>query len=187
MYNTKKKFQAKALGKVLFEQVCRQLNLLEADYFGLEYTESSTGTKYWLDLEKTLNRQVGFSLIDPLLRFCVKFYANDPTQLEEEYTRFLFCLQIKRDLATGSLQCNDNTAALMASYIVQGSLHHHSFHRQTNLVIYTKFTASCGDYSYEDYPDHTYLSSYRFVPQQDQTLQRKIMENHKKHMLVIYL
>ncbi|XP_070498846.1 FERM, ARHGEF and pleckstrin domain-containing protein 2-like [Chironomus tepperi] len=153
--------QAKALGKVLFEQVCRQLNLLEADYFGLEYTESSTGTKYWLDLEKTLNRQVGFSLIDPMLRFCVKFYANDPTQLEEEYTRFLFCLQIKRDLATGSLQCNDNTAALMASYIVQ---------------------ASCGDYSYEDYPDHTYLSSYRFVPQQDQTLQRKIMENHKKHI-----
>lgn len=54
------------------------------------------------------------------------------------------------------------------------------------LLISYKFTASCGDYSYEDYPDHTYLSSYRFVPQQDQTLQRKIMENHKKHMLVIY-
>lgn len=34
-------FQAKALGKVLFEQVCRQLNLLEADYFGLEYSEST--------------------------------------------------------------------------------------------------------------------------------------------------
>jgi FERM, RhoGEF and pleckstrin domain protein 2 len=112
--------QAKALGKVLFEQVCRQLNLLEADYFGLEYLENSTGTKYWLDLEKALNRQVGFSLVDPMLKFCVKFYAPDPAQLEEEYTRYLFCLQVKRDLATGSLQCNDNTAALMASYIVQG-------------------------------------------------------------------
>jgi hypothetical protein len=55
-----------------------------------------------------------------MLKFCVKFYAPDPGQLEEEYTRYLFCLQIKRDLATGSLQCNDNTAALMASYIVQG-------------------------------------------------------------------
>jgi FERM N-terminal domain/FERM central domain len=113
--------QAKALGKVLFEQVCRQLNLLEADYFGLEYLETATGTKYWLDLEKALNRQVGFSLVDPMLKFCVKFYAPDPAQLEEEYTRYLFCLQVKRDLATGSLQCNDNTAALMASYIVQGS------------------------------------------------------------------
>lgn len=75
--------------------------------------------------------------------------------------RYLFCLQIKRDLATGCLQCNDNTAALMASYIVQ---------------------ASCGDYVAEDYPDHTYLSSYRFVPRQDASMQRKIMENHKKHV-----
>ncbi|XP_052869832.1 FERM, ARHGEF and pleckstrin domain-containing protein 2 isoform X1 [Anopheles cruzii] len=153
--------QAKATGKVLFEQVCRQLNLLEADYFGLEYQEAQSGTKYWLDLEKPLNRQVGLSLIEPMLRFCVKFYTPDPLQLEEEYTRYLFCLQVKRDLATGSLQCNDNTAALMASYIVQ---------------------ASCGDYAAEDYPDHTYLSSYRFVPQQDHTMQRRIMENHKKHV-----
>ena len=59
-------------------------------------------------------------LQEPLLRFCVKFYTPDPAQIEEEYTRYLFSLQIKRDLATGSLQCNDNTAALMASYIVQG-------------------------------------------------------------------
>ncbi|XP_039435694.1 FERM, ARHGEF and pleckstrin domain-containing protein 1 isoform X2 [Culex pipiens pallens] len=153
--------QAKAMGKVLFEQVCRQLNLLEADYFGLEYQEAPSGTKYWLDLEKAMNRQVGLSLIEPMLRFCVKFYTPDPLQLEEEYTRYLFCLQVKRDLATGSLQCNDNTAALMASYIVQ---------------------ASCGDYAPEDYPDHTYLSSYRFVPQQDHTMQRRIMENHKKHI-----
>jgi len=33
------KFQAKALGRVLFDQVCKQLHLLEADYFGLEYQE----------------------------------------------------------------------------------------------------------------------------------------------------
>lgn len=79
--------QAKALGRVLFDQVCRQLNLLEADYFGLEYQEKATQTKYWLDLEKPLNRQVGLSLVDPMLRFCVKFYTPDPSQLEEEYTR----------------------------------------------------------------------------------------------------
>lgn len=75
--------------------------------------------------------------------------------------RFLFCLQIKRDLSFGVLQCNDNTGALMASYIVQ---------------------ASCGDYVAEDYPDHTYLTSYRFVLNQDDTMQRRIMECHKKHM-----
>lgn len=37
--------QAKAMGKVLFEQVCRQLSLLEADYFGLEYQEQGSNTK----------------------------------------------------------------------------------------------------------------------------------------------
>lgn len=105
----------------MFEQVCKQLNLLEADYFGLEYQDGPRGTKYWLDLEKPLNRQVGLSLVDPILRFCVKFYTPDPNQLEEEYTRYLFCLQIKRDLANGNLQCSDNTAAIMASYIVQGN------------------------------------------------------------------
>ncbi|XP_067210973.1 uncharacterized protein Cdep isoform X6 [Linepithema humile] len=151
--------QAKALGRVLFDQVCKQLHLLEADYFGLEYQEPNY-TRYWLDLEKPVCRQVGLSLIDPLLRFCVKFYTPDPAQLEEEFTRYLFCLQIKRDLAQGLLQCNDNTAALMASYIVQ---------------------AECGDYVIEDYPDHTYLSTYKFVPHQDQELERRIMENHKKH------
>lgn len=72
---------------MLFDQVCRQLSLLEADYFGLEYQEQGSTTRYWLDLEKPLNRQVGLSLIEPMLRFCVKFYASDPAQLEEEFTR----------------------------------------------------------------------------------------------------
>ena len=67
-----------------------------------------------------MNQQIGLSASEPLLRFMVKFYIPDPSQLEEEYTRYLFSLQIKRDLAQGHLQCNDNTAALMASYIVQG-------------------------------------------------------------------
>ncbi|KAG5892962.1 hypothetical protein JTB14_015008 [Gonioctena quinquepunctata] len=151
--------QAKAFGRVLFEQVCKQLHLLEADYFGLEYADTH-GTRYWLDLQKPISRQLGLSLVDPLLYFCVKFYTPDPCQLEEEYTRYLFCLQVKRDLSQGYMQCNENTSALMASYIVQ---------------------AECGDFVPEDYPDHTYLSSYKFVPNQDPEMERKIMENHKKH------
>ena len=44
------------------------------------------------------------------------------------------------------------------------------------------FVAECGDYVVEDYPDHTYLSTFKFVPQQDGQLERRIMENHKKHV-----
>ena len=40
--------------------------------------------------------------------------------------------------------------------------------------------AECGDYSYEDYPDHTYLSSARLVPKQTGDFERAVMENHKK-------
>lgn len=152
--------QSKAPGRILFDQACKQLSLLEIDYFGLEYQDGH-GVTYWMDVEKQLNHQVGLSTYEPLLKFCVKFYTPDPSLIEEEYTRYLFGLQIKRDLAMGQLQCNDNTAALMASYIVQ---------------------AECGDYVIEDYPDHTYLSSYKFVPHQDHELERKIMENHKKHI-----
>ncbi|CAB4063000.1 FARP2 [Lepeophtheirus salmonis] len=152
--------QVKAQGKILFDQVCKQLNLLEVDYFGLEY-QDQLGVTYWVDVEKQMNHQIALTSSEPLFLFCVKFYTPDPAQIEEEYTRYLFSLQIKRDLATGLLQCNDNTAALMASYIVQ---------------------AECGDYVIEDYPDHTYLSSFKFVPQQDADLERRIMENHKKHV-----
>jgi FERM, RhoGEF and pleckstrin domain protein 2 len=54
------------------------------------------------------------------LLFSVKFYTPDPGQLEEEYTRYLFALQVKRDLADGTLLCSDATASLLASYILQG-------------------------------------------------------------------
>lgn len=36
--------QQKALGKALFNQVCETLNLIEVDYFGLEYLDQN-GTK----------------------------------------------------------------------------------------------------------------------------------------------
>lgn len=44
------------------------------------------------------------------------------------------------------------------------------------------FIAECGDFVPEDYPDHTYLSGYNFFPGQDGESERRIMENHKKHL-----
>lgn len=63
----------------------------------------------------------------------------------------------------GELLCNENTAALLASYIVQ---------------------SDCGDFAAEDYPDDSYLSSARFIPNQSAEFQRKVMENHMKLMYV---
>ena len=36
------------------------------------------------------------------------------------YCRYLYALQIKRDLDTGLLFCQEHTAVLLASYVVQG-------------------------------------------------------------------
>ncbi|CAL1290930.1 unnamed protein product [Larinioides sclopetarius] len=148
--------QAKSLGQVLFEKVCKFLNLLEVDYFGLEY-EDDKKSKCWVDALKPLCSQISTSF--PTMYFCVKFYTPDPVQLEDEFTKYLFGLQVKKDLAKGHLQCNDNTAAVMISYIVQ---------------------ADFGDYNPEKCSDGSYLSGCKFVPFQDAELEKKVMENHKK-------
>ena len=68
-------------------------------------------------------------------------------------------VQIKRDLQSGHFVCNDATAALLVAYIIQ---------------------AECGDYSHEDYPDHTYLSTANLVPNQTADFERAVMQNHMK-------
>ncbi|GIY38233.1 FERM, ARHGEF and pleckstrin domain-containing protein 1 [Caerostris darwini] len=150
--------QAKSLGQALFEKVCKFINVLEVDYFGLEF-EDDKKIKCWLDALKPLCSQVTTSF--PTMYFCVKFYTPDPVQLEDEFTRYLFGLQVKKDIANGQLQCNDNTSAVMISYIVQ---------------------ADFGDFNPEKCSDGSYLSGFKFVPFQDAELERKIMENHKKIM-----
>lgn len=107
-----------------------RLGVLEADYFDLEYTNKDghivrfyyfkfIHIQCWLDHLKPLCKQHNAEK-EFIFIFCVKFYAPHPNLLEDEYTRYLFSLQIKRDLFRGQLQCSENTAALLASFIVQG-------------------------------------------------------------------
>ena len=51
--------------------------------------------------------------------FRVKFYSSDPTSLKEEITRYLFFLQLKRDLLVGLLPCPYDIAVQMAAYTLQ--------------------------------------------------------------------
>uniref|UniRef100_A0A914YVZ8 FERM domain-containing protein n=1 Tax=Panagrolaimus superbus TaxID=310955 RepID=A0A914YVZ8_9BILA len=138
--------------------ITKHLNLLESDYFGLEFIDVY-GNKVWLDKEKSILRQITSTQSDARFYFIVKFYTPNPADLEEEYTRYLISLQIRRDLAQGEFVCNENTAALLVAYIVQ---------------------ADCGDFSFDDYPDHTYLSPISFIPHQTVAFQIKVMEIHKQ-------
>uniref|UniRef100_A0A8C5G7E7 FERM, ARHGEF and pleckstrin domain-containing protein 1 n=1 Tax=Gouania willdenowi TaxID=441366 RepID=A0A8C5G7E7_GOUWI len=97
----------RSAGKVLFDLVCVHLNLTEGDYFGLEYQD---------------HRKMTVRPRNTILRFVVKFFPPDHTQLMEELTRYLFALQVKHDLACGRLICNDTSAALMVSHIIQSEI-----------------------------------------------------------------
>uniref|UniRef100_A0A8C7UAQ4 FERM, ARHGEF and pleckstrin domain-containing protein 1 n=1 Tax=Oncorhynchus mykiss TaxID=8022 RepID=A0A8C7UAQ4_ONCMY len=107
----------RASGKVVFDLVCTHLNLVEGDYFSLEYQDHHK-MMVWLDLLKPIVKQLRRPK-HTVLRFVVKFFPPDHTQLLEELTRYLFALQVKHDLACGRLACNDSSAALLVSHIIQ--------------------------------------------------------------------
>ncbi|CAH8680492.1 unnamed protein product [Schistosoma rodhaini] len=148
-----------SLGEELFATVVDRFRLLEADYFDLEYVNDE-GLRCWLDHNKTILRQYSTNR-DFIYRFSVKFYTPHPNLLEEAYTRYLFALQIKRDLVTGTLLCSENTAALLASYIVQ---------------------AEIGDFIQEEYRTISYLKSLKLLHEPNDERLRRVREFHKSHV-----
>uniref|UniRef100_A0A9J8DDD5 FERM, ARHGEF and pleckstrin domain-containing protein 1 n=1 Tax=Cyprinus carpio carpio TaxID=630221 RepID=A0A9J8DDD5_CYPCA len=110
----------RASGRVLFETVCLHLNLIEGDYFGLEF-QSHHRKMVWLDLLKPIRKQITRPK-HTVLRFVVKFFPPDHSLLLEELTRYLFALQVRQDLASGRLTCSDASASLLVSHIIQSEI-----------------------------------------------------------------
>ncbi|XP_060786053.1 FERM, ARHGEF and pleckstrin domain-containing protein 1-like isoform X3 [Neoarius graeffei] len=146
----------RASGKVLFEMVCAHLNLVEGDYFGLEFQDQHK-MMVWLDLLKPIIKQIKRPK-HTVLRFVVKFFPPDHAQLMEELTRYLFALQIRQDLASGRLTCTDSSAALLVSHIIQSEI---------------------GDF--EETQCRQHLLNNNYIPDQ-MALMDKIMEFHHKHV-----
>uniref|UniRef100_A0A8C7H852 FERM, ARHGEF and pleckstrin domain-containing protein 2 n=1 Tax=Oncorhynchus kisutch TaxID=8019 RepID=A0A8C7H852_ONCKI len=96
--------------------------------------------------------------MNTLFRLSVKFFPPDPGQLQEEYTRYLFSLQMKRDLLEGRLSCTENTASLLASHLLQSEI---------------------GDY--DDMADRDFLKLNKLLPNQER-IQERIMELHYRHL-----
>nr|XP_055069921.1 FERM, ARHGEF and pleckstrin domain-containing protein 2 isoform X4 [Misgurnus anguillicaudatus] len=146
--------ESKADGQTLLSEVFQRFNLIESDYFGLEFQNLQMNW-VWIEPTKLLVKQVRRPM-NTLFRLSVKFFPPDPGQLQEEFTRYLFSLQIKRDLIDGRLNCTENTAALLTSHLVQSEI---------------------GDY--DDFADREFLKMNKLLPYQDR-VQEKIMELHSK-------
>ncbi|XP_042095234.1 FERM, ARHGEF and pleckstrin domain-containing protein 2 isoform X1 [Ovis aries] len=146
--------EPKCDGQVLLTRVWQRLNLIECDYFGLEF-QNVQSCWIWLEPMKPIIRQVQRPK-SALLRLAVKFFPPDPGQLQEEYTRYLFALQLKRDLLEERLTCTDTTAALLASHLLQ---------------------AEVGDY--DEVLDREHLRTREYVPRQERALHR-ILAFHRE-------
>uniref|UniRef100_A0A3B3VAA5 FERM, ARHGEF and pleckstrin domain-containing protein 2 n=1 Tax=Poecilia latipinna TaxID=48699 RepID=A0A3B3VAA5_9TELE len=143
-------------GQNLLSEVFHRGNLIESDYFGVEFQNMQMNW-VWLEPTKPIARQVRIPA-NTLFRLSVKFFPPDPGQLQEEYTRYLFSLQMKRDLMEGRLICTENTGALLASHIVQSEI---------------------GDH--DDAADREFLRANKLLPYQDK-VQERIMEFHRRHL-----
>uniref|UniRef100_A0A8C6NHS6 Erythrocyte membrane protein band 4.1 like 2 n=1 Tax=Nothobranchius furzeri TaxID=105023 RepID=A0A8C6NHS6_NOTFU len=155
---TRRLFDSKrAKGQFLFFKVCEHLNLLEKDYFGLIYKDNHE-QKCWLDPTKEIKRQIRSN--NWQFTFNVKFYPPDPSLLTEDITRYLLCLQLREDVASGRLPCSFVTHALLGSYTLQ---------------------AEFGDYEPDQPRPLDFINQLTFAPNQNKEMEEKILELHKSH------
>ncbi|XP_049334852.1 band 4.1-like protein 2 isoform X4 [Astyanax mexicanus] len=148
--------EKRAKGQYLFFKVCEHLNLLEKDYFGLSFKDNAD-QRCWLDPTKEIKRQIRNSQWQ--FAFNVKFYPPDPSQLTEDITRYLLCLQLRQDVSSGRLPCSFVTHALLGSYTLQAEL---------------------GDYDPEEQRLDS-IADFQFAPSQTKELEEKVVELHKSH------
>lgn len=146
----------KASALDLYEQVFYSLDLIEKDYFGLQFTDTNN-VKHWLDPTKAIKKQVK---IGPpyTLHLRVKFYSSEPNNLREELTRYQFFLQLKKDILDGKLECPPTTAIELAALALQSELGDHDENTHTPATV----------------------SEFRFVPNQSEEMEINILEEFKK-------
>uniref|UniRef100_A0A8C6SRT2 FERM, ARHGEF and pleckstrin domain-containing protein 1 n=1 Tax=Neogobius melanostomus TaxID=47308 RepID=A0A8C6SRT2_9GOBI len=149
--DTEELFQ-KASGKMLLDLVCSHMNLIEADYFGLEYQNHQ-------------KMMIALDYIGSHIWIFINYgFCSHACKLSETVSllflicRYLFALQVKQDLSCGRLTCNDTSAALLVSHIIQSEI---------------------GDFEESQCRSHLLNNSY--IPDQ-MPLIDKIMEFHSKHI-----
>lgn len=110
----------KAKGDDLLQEVFNSMNppLEERDYFSLTFDVLDDKEPIaWLDRGKGVEKQMK-KAANPAFAMNVKFFPPDPTTLME-YSRYLFYLQIRDDVAKGKLPCSLSTLALLGSFVCQ--------------------------------------------------------------------
>lgn len=147
----------KAKGQELLDLVFKNLDLVEKDYFGLQFMDTHQ-VSHWLNPMKKIKKQVK---IGPpyTLHFRVRFYAAEPQDLTEELTRYHFFLQIKQDISRAKLEVPLKVGVDLTGYSLQSHL---------------------GDFEPELHEASTdYITEFKFIPNQTKELEKEIKKKHK--------
>ncbi|KAK9513770.1 hypothetical protein VZT92_027276 [Zoarces viviparus] len=107
-------------GQDLFDQIMYHIDLVETDYFGLQYMDSEQ-VSHWLDMTKLIKKQIRDGPRYKLF-FRVKFYSSEPNNLREEFTRYLFVLQLRQDILSGKLKCPYDVSVELAAFCLQSEM-----------------------------------------------------------------
>lgn len=131
---------------MLLDLVFQHLELVEKDYFGLQYLETNrsqinshllhfknfhlnssnsstsnqqneTEFRKWIDNGKLLKHQLKFDSSFTLY-FKVRFFVSDPSKLNED-TRYHLFLQIRNDILESKLVYSHSSLVKLSSYVVQ--------------------------------------------------------------------
>uniref|UniRef100_A0A3Q3VSP3 FERM domain-containing protein n=1 Tax=Mola mola TaxID=94237 RepID=A0A3Q3VSP3_MOLML len=111
---------SKSKGQDLFDQIMYHIDLVETDYFGLQFMDTEQ-VSHWLDMSKFIKKQIRDGPTYRLF-FRVKFYSSEPNNLHEEFTRYLFVLQLRQDILSGKLKCPYDVSVELAAYCLQSEL-----------------------------------------------------------------
>ncbi|XP_072431675.1 tyrosine-protein phosphatase non-receptor type 3-like isoform X1 [Chiloscyllium punctatum] len=143
------------VGQVLLDMVYKHLDLIEKEYFGLQFIDDSIECPRWLEPSKPIRKQ----LKGGALNVRVRFFVTDPNALQQEQTRHLYFLQLKKDFIDGRLPCPHNKAAFLASYAVQSEL---------------------GEYNPSEHQPG-YIENFHFILDKNQEFRTNVMSLHKQH------
>ncbi|KAK2535615.1 Ptpn14 [Columba guinea] len=151
-------------GQECLEAVAQRLELRETHYFGLWFLSKSQQTR-WVELEKPLKKQLDKFANEPLLFFGVMFYVPSVSRLQQEVTRYLYYLQVKKNVLDGRLLFSLEQGIRLAGLAVQ---------------------ADFGDYN--QFESHDFLREYVLFPMnwsQDEAvleeLTQKVAQEHRTH------
>lgn len=151
-------YTANSIGRDILDQVARELDLLDKDYYGLKFRDQ----KEWLDLTKSVYKQT--KNLNPLifeLRF--KYYPAEPALLTNESTRYYLYLQLRLDLLEGRLK--------------SGSQEHLAY------LIACVLQSELGDVNRapgkDKQEEENYVAEFKFVPNQSVELELEAIDLHQ--------